>query len=441
LIEGLRNSDQHDGNQFIERFLMGPQSIWEATMKTIFDLPQLWDVSTIPDDLLQFLKQIVGWTPDLDGITSDLDPATLRRLIAASVRFWKLRGPEETISNILSLTTGARVYVLNWFDLRFILDQTMNGEEHRGSDPWVLSTPGEGEPDSQTYNIRIVDNGDLNHALVRGLAKLTRPSGERIQINYLGFLDRFESNGDETQWAFQTNPQMARTVGGGVLAFSSSTSTSQRCLVTAQNNQDWARQVISWTFRTSMANPQLLFYVVGDVTDPSSVQDYYNVSINTERHATDPNKVRLIKRVAGVNTVLSTVDTVAIFGEAFRRDVDYTIRVVVTPILEGSSYNSIVVYWDEEPIIGYFSDDTFSQGSIGLDLVTGIAGPTDFLLDDVEMFFLPRSVDVIGLGNKVQSFAPQIIPPVSPPAIPLGGLVNNRGVRLINRTTRNLFHR
>ena len=407
LIEGLRNSDQNEGNQFLERFLAGPQAVWAATMQTIFDLPKLWDVSNIPDDLLQYLKRIVGWTQDLDNITADLDAATLRRLIAASVRFWKERGPEETISNILSLTTGARSYVLNWFDLRFILDQTMLGEEHTGLDPWVLSTPGEGDPDSQTYNIRIVDDGNLNHVLVRNLAKLTRPSGERVQINYLGFLDRFESAGDETQWAFQTNASMTRSVSNGSLQISSVLSTSQRCLVKATNNQDWTRQVISWTFRTSMGNPQLLFYVVGDTTNPAAVQDYYYVSINTDRHPSDANKFRLIKRVAGVDTTLATVDTVAVFGEAFRIDVLYTVRVVVTPLSEGSTTNSIVVLWDGEPVINYSADSTFNQGSIGLNLVTSLASASNFQLNDLEMFFLPRALDIIDLGNVVTSIVPQ----------------------------------
>lgn len=436
LIEGLRNSDQNEGDQFLERFLMGPQAIWAATMQTIFDLPNLWDVSAIPDELLQYLKRIVGWTHDLDNITDDLEPATLRRLIAASVRFWKLRGPEETISNILALTTAARVYVLNWFDLRFILDQTLLGEEHMGTDPWVLSTPGEGDPDSQTYNIRIVDDGSLDHVLVRNLAKLTRPSGERVQINYLGFLDRFESDGDETQWAFQTNGVFARQVQFGTLRINTISTLSvqtQRALVTAANNQDWTRQVISWTFLTSMMNFQLLFYVVGDTTNPAAVQDYYYVSVNTERHNTDPNKIRLIKRVAGVDTTLVTVDTVAAFGEPFRRDVPYTIRVVVTPIVEGSTTNSIVVLWDGEPIINYFSDATFTQGSIGFNVVSVFNATSYFALNELEMFFLPRALDLIDLGNVVTSIIPQpVIPPTGPAGLPLGALVNNSGVQLVN---------
>src|SRR6185369_4689383 len=172
------------------------------------------------------------------------------------------------------------------------------------------------------------------------------------------------------------------------------------------------------------------------MTNPAAVQDYYYVSVNTERHASDPNKIRLIKRVAGVDTTLTTVDTVATYGEPFRRDVAYTIRVVVTPILEGSTVNSIVVLWDGEPIINYFADSTFTQGSIGLNVASTTIGSSYFQLNELEMFFIPRAMDLIDLGNVVTTIVPQpVIPPTGPAGLPLGALVNGLGVQLVNNSS------
>lgn len=440
LIEGIRNSDQKEGAQFIERFLMGPQSIWSATMQTIFDLPTLWDVSAIPDELLQYMKRIVGWTPDLDPITNSLDALTLRRLIAASVRFWKTRGPEESISDILSLTTGARAYILNWFDVRFIADETILGEEHTGVDPWLESTPGEGDPDYRTYNIRIVDDGKLDHALVRNLAKLTRPSGERVQINYLGFLDQFTSDGDETQWAFAPDLFTTHSVANGALRFDTNANSSQRALVIAPNNQEWEREVISWTFSTSMVSPRLIFYAIGDSTVPATVTDYYFVQINTERdpNAATRNKIAVWKRVAGVDTLLASFNTMD-WSEPFRINVKYTVRVVVTNVVEGIDANTITVYWDGDQVIST-QDNALGQGTLGIEAVSGIAATSYFQLEELEMFFLPRALDFIDINDVVTSIVPQpVIPPTVPViALPVGAIVNNSIVQLINNSGQGL---
>src|SRR6185503_3223185 len=189
LLDSLRAADQKDGNQLLQRYLEGPQQVWYVLVNTLYSILDIIDVENAPEYLLQYLKNIVGWTKALEGITDALDSATLRRLIATSVPFWDQRGVEEGLEGILRLTTTARCYILNWFDLRIILDETALGE-----DPWLLSVPGEGDPpDESTFNVRIVDDGTLNRALVRDLCRLARPSGERILITYLGFLDQFET--------------------------------------------------------------------------------------------------------------------------------------------------------------------------------------------------------------------------------------------------------
>ena len=200
LIEAIRTEDQKAG-AFLERFLEGPQKIWEATLRTALDLPKLWSAEEMPDEALALQKHIVGWTDRLRAITDRLDPLALRRLIASSVKFWQQRGPEDSIIDALRMTTGARGRILNWFDYRWILGETHLGVENDGLDPWLLSSPFDGgDDDTQVYNVRIVDDGDLDRELVRAVVSLTRPLGEQAEVTYLALLDLFETDGDDSQW-------------------------------------------------------------------------------------------------------------------------------------------------------------------------------------------------------------------------------------------------
>jgi hypothetical protein len=401
LIQGIRDADQTDaGARFIERFFMGPQTIWTQTIQTIFDIPKIWSASDCPDELLQYLKRIVGWTVETDTITEALDFATLRRLIAASVRFWKTRGPESSIEDLLLLTTAARSYIQNWFTLRFIADEVFLGEEHgEGTDPWLLSTPGEGDPDAWTYNIRIVDDGSLNHQLVRDIAKLTRPTGERVLITYLGFLDRFETDGDLTQWSFPVSTGMTHIVSGGKLRMETSNSSQRYGWVDVSGNQNWSSYVVSWTFKTNMNQCEFIFYGVGDPS-VADLADYYYALLNTDADATTPNRIRIAKRVAGAATTLADVTLYpGTFNERICIDTTYTLRVEVCPANAGSSLNSISVYLDGELVASLTTDGTFSQGALGIRPRSDLAGTKYFDLLELEMFFLPRSFDFIDLGN------------------------------------------
>lgn len=195
LIEGIRIEDQKNGDLFLKRYLDGPQAVWGQIQQSIFGLKTLWNVYEIADDYLHFMKRIVGWTPDLDDITDALDADTLRRLIAASVALWKERGTEDALGNVVSLVVAARSRIWNWFDFRWITDETGTGHEHDGRDPWTISVE-----DNVTLNFRIVDDGTLNRGLVKSLVNLMRPMNERVEITYLKFLDLFGVDGDDSQW-------------------------------------------------------------------------------------------------------------------------------------------------------------------------------------------------------------------------------------------------
>ncbi len=404
LIEGLRAQDQTDeAAKFLERFVQGPQTIWASIVQTIFDIPKLWSASEAPDSTLQYLKRIVGWTPDLDPITNALDFATLRRLIAASVRFWKTRGPESSIEDLLRITTTARSYVVNWFAQRFILDITYAGESHvGGEDPWLLSVPGEGYPDAWTYNIRIVDDGSLDHQVVREIAKLTRPTGERVLITYLGFLDRFENDGDDTQWAFNSTPDVTREVSGGVMKFSQSGSIQSPIgFVKVDDNQDWSNYVVSWTLTSTIEVLYLYFYAVGDVTDPESVVDHYRIQLQFSTFA-NPNRILLIKSVGGSETTLANIQTATAFNEPLAPGVRYTFRAEVQPNVLGGTQNSIKIWWDDLLVIEHLVDTSFTQGSVGIAAFPQ-GNTTELSVHEVEMMFMPIDYDFIDLGGVLNN--------------------------------------
>jgi hypothetical protein len=92
---------------------------------------------------------------------------------------------------------------------------------------------------------------------------------------------------------------------------------------------------------------------------------------------------------------------IAEFSEPFCIDTTYTMRVEVTPRRAGALLNSICVYWDGEPVINNTSDGEFFQGTVGVKATSGPVASSYFSLSEIELFFIPASYDLIGLGNAV----------------------------------------
>lgn len=370
LIEVIREEDQNSGNRFVERFLEGPQAMWDSIDARIKAIPTLWSVTDIEDQYLIYLKWIVGWTSELDFITDDLDAATLRRLIAASVPFWKIRGTEDSMVDILRLTTAARLRVWNWFDLRWILGETAVGEDWQGYDPWMLSLPGPPEYDENRMNLRIVDDGTLNRRLVRNLVKITRPGGERITISYIAFLDQFIVDDDDSQW--DHNVLGSTTVASGFMRLSD----QQDAVANAPGADDWLNY--TWTAR-----------VRGDgfvQAYRTASTDYYFVRFDVTN-----NLIELGYFLAGAPTTLGTVDMEASFGAFLDPDLFYAIRMEVMP---EAGATRIRVFWDANPVFSVL-DPTHAQGSIGFASLAG----QDFDVADVEAFFNPLEEDIIDINS------------------------------------------
>ena len=387
LNEGLRDEDQKNGEQLVERYLLGPQAVWDAIVKTIFDLPKLWSTTEIPDDLVQYQKRIVGWTRDLDHVTSRLEPAALRRLIAASVAFWNQRGPEDAIEDILRLTTSARLQIVNWFDLRAILDETELGEEFDGTDPWLLTVPGEG-PDAQTYTIRIVDDGTLDRNLVRGLAKLTRPGGERVLIIYLALLDLFTTSGDNVQWDTgalygETVFEPPSGVDNGEYFLGAGGGVSEHRIAKTTGAFDWTNYVATW--RASGSSFTLYFYW-------TAVEFNYNIEVFTST-----STIFLNVRTQSGTVALAAVNTLTTFGWALVADVHYTFRIQVGPDTPGSSTNRLVLFVDGVLVINVTDPAAVNtQGSVGF----GKRTTSDHVsVERVEVFLLPVQSDFLDINS------------------------------------------
>lgn len=135
----IRVEDQLNGKQFLERYIYGFQRQLEITFENISRLPQLYDPALTPQP--RFLKDIVGFTSELDKITNDISDKDLRKLISLAVALWKEKGLEVGYKDIIRLFTGKNSRVFNWFDFRYIVGEQGFSQEELGEDSWFISQP------------------------------------------------------------------------------------------------------------------------------------------------------------------------------------------------------------------------------------------------------------------------------------------------------------
>lgn len=216
--KSIRDLDSAEGKFLLRRYLVGAQVEWEETQGKIKDLRTLRSVSECPDDLLKFLKLTLGWTASTDQLTDGLEPDVLRRLLSQSIPLWRIRGEEGAYLSIINLVFSAVSRIWNWFDLRWILDDGIVTEQHQGRDSYVLDLPGPPNMEENRSNLRIVDDGtgSIDHDLAAAFVRLMRPTGERIGITWLSFLDLFD--GDASKWTVDDGPEMTVTNGSAVLS-------------------------------------------------------------------------------------------------------------------------------------------------------------------------------------------------------------------------------
>lgn len=393
LIAPIPEADHKDGNLFLKRYLDGPNDVWKTIVAGLQNIPKLWSVGDTADAHLQFLKNIVGWTPELELITDRLDDAGLRRLIAASGALWRERGPENAILNVLRIVSGGvRMRIWNWFDFRWIIDETELGEEHEGQDPWIVDAPSESR-DPQPFsslnsddvernaeyfsNLRIVDDETLDRQLVKDVLNLMRAANERFDITYVDFLDLFQSPGDNQQWDLTT---VDFTVVDGLAKLSNDTILEETTAIVTGSSA-WTQYVYFARIRGNVGTAGafgLLFY-------HQDFDNTYMVVIDTVTQ-----DLSLQKRVGGSPNIIDNID----LGTAeinILEDVFYTIRVEV--VEEGGS-NRILVFVDGSQLISTL-DSQFAAGTVG------IFHTTDATLEcsEVEVFELPVDSETLEINS------------------------------------------
>lgn len=366
LIEGIRIEDQQNGALFVKRYLEGPQLVWGQIQQSIFGLKTLWNINEIADDYLKFMKHIVGWTPELDAITEALDADTLRRLIASSVALWKERGTEDALSNVVSLVVSARSRIWNWFDFRWITDETGTGHEHDGRDPWTISIE-----DNVTFNFRIVDDGTLNRQLVRDLAKLMRPMNERVEITYLKFLDLFSVAGDTAQWEVALGTGDF-DVADGRATLTPTTGTYVAFKTNAVVATPWDSYVVTARVRGS---------------------DEWGIVFGFQDELNYFRVVLTAGAVTGVMVAAGVEFTTAPFTFPVIEDVWYSIRVhYVVDHANGKSVGQ--VYVDGVFIVSIDEGGPFT-GPPGI--ICSLAGSAE--VDEVEVLALPTETDLVDINS------------------------------------------
>jgi len=345
----------------------------------------LWSVTECPDEYLTYLKRIVGWTPEIEKIISGLTDAALRRLISISVPLWKSRTTEEAIVDVLNVLVPGRSRIWNWFDLRWVLDETIFAEEHQGRDPWLLSFP---DGDQEYWsNVRVVDPGVSNRTLLKDILNLMRPVGERYEIIYLKFLDLFTIDDDWSQWDVLSG-KPPTVVGGSVVLENDYTNYDQEVIANVSGSESWTSYVLSGRMRgrASSAGKGYGLEVYAGKYELLGV--LYDASYLAWISVAD-NKLYLSRKVNSSLTPLDSFDFDSI-GYVLRDNIWYGLRVQILP--EGGT-NRIKIYFDGVLRIDD-TDTVLSQGSVGVYRSLDIKADCD----EVEVMGLPVEKDTVEIN-------------------------------------------
>lgn len=392
LIKPIRDKDIQEGNLFLRRFLQGPQAVWEETQQKVYAIKDIWSLTGCPDGMLQYLKNILGWTSELDNITSQLDVLTLRRLIGASVQLWKTRSNETSLENVLRIIFNQRLRIWNWFDFRFICDETELSEEREGRDPWIIYSPGAPEMAEYWSNIRIVDPGVDYRQLLVDIVKLMRPLCERYEISYLKFLDLFEQDGDDTQWQNYLFPCSPIVADGAIKLLTSDTLPNPiEAVVTIDDESDeWSNYMVTARMK---GTKQSTFYGWGFgiafYADPNTGNAYY-VTLDISN-----NRLWLMKSVGLIGSPLGDFEFDSIH-QTVLENVWYTIRVMIFNDPVDITKVHFQVYFDGVLVIeATDSSSAFKQGRVAIyHHVTCICE-----CSEVEVMGLPAESDTVDINS------------------------------------------
>jgi len=239
---------------------------------------------------------------------------------------------------------------LDWFDYRWITDETGLGEEHEGSDPWMVGEPGASDRAENWSTLRIVDDGSLDRTLLRDVVKLMRAGNERWEIIFLSFMDLFEETGDDVQWDHTALGPLDVSNRRLNLLDPNSVQVTHAIV---QGAESWTQYMATAKFRGTSYASGAYFGLIFYRTDASN---YYAMLIDGATQTMELRKV-----IAGVPTVLASLSIVTTDVIAIRSGQDYTYHVSV--VNEGATQR-IVVSLDGLVLIET-TDAQIGAGSVG----------------------------------------------------------------------------
>lgn len=357
----IREADQNEGGQFLERFLSGYQTIFELSTRMANSLVDMYNLDKLADALVAYLGRITGWDKRLETqIPERLDTAKKRILFSESYLIWRQRSSDDAIEDFLALVTGARCAVKTWFDLRIIEGESYIGEDGEGTDTWLLDPDG---VDPYEFNVRIVDDGSLDRELTYYAVRLMRPSGERVLITYLDFLDTFSDEDDNSQWTEEAGTLNVSS-GSGVLS-------SGGVAAIADFSDDEVALGVKLKQSAGTFAVQFLR------TDASN---HYSLELDFAA-----NTIKFRKTVAGSPTTLGTYSPV----EALVADTTYVVRAYAYELPTGG--HRLSCFFDAERVLTV-DDSTYTAGGVALASSSGsttldwfelLKTPTEFAYLDI----------------------------------------------------------
>ena len=370
IISSIRDADQKDGRQFLQRYLQRPEEWRKIILQKVAAIWDVWDPVTCPSDLLIYLKDIVGWDSQFDYLTQDLSESDLRKLIALGVPFWQERFSEIGIRNAIRLMTGRWISIANWFDWRAIVGETLLTEDQIGYDFWVvggLIT----RFDEYYSQIRVMDDGTLDRQLILDMVGIERASSERIEIGVVDFLDHFE--GVRDKWITDAGTPAEITED---LEFEIPDGTVEEPVI--NNSATLVDYVSIQKFKLS-TSANYFSYFYSDL----SGQNYYFVKVYK-------NSVLLFRVVGGAPTTLVFKSFPGTLSFPIFEDVWYKLRISCVDEVSGNK--RIKVFIDGNQVFN-FSDSSVEPDAGGV-FVRAESGSV--LIDNVEVYRVPLRTAEIG---------------------------------------------
>lgn len=376
-IKSVRDIDAA-GTLLWKRFCNGPEHVWADIEETIESLTTLYNVDTIDDRFLQFLKLTALWADDTNAITDKLSPSELRQLIAQSPELWDRRGIAGSYTEILNTIIGVDAFEVDWFDRRWVLGDTPLGSDGFDFGAMVLDSS-----EQRIVDVHLMDTErGVDRELVGEILKLWRPSGERVQVVFAELFDLFADDTNPKSWVV--------SVGGGA---STPATIASGAIAMASD---------SFVYSLADRMETKRDYLIRAVITPDSLADYFGVAVRHLDSAmgdqieirVDPAALTLTIYQNGVQLAGTVTVDLSALGFSFVAGFPRELRVQV---MRHEALDYFAVWLDNEPVYQFTTSSANATGTAGAIVGAGETASLSFF----EMLPLPGETLTVGLGGAI----------------------------------------